>query len=55
MSMESHIAALRQRHAELDEKIQREEAHVAFNSIEVQRMKMEKLHLKEQLERLRHH
>lgn len=55
MNLESRIAALRQRHAELDEKIQKEEAHVAFNSVEVQRMKMEKLQLKEQIERLRHH
>ncbi|WP_084536944.1 YdcH family protein [Azospirillum halopraeferens] len=54
MSVESHIAALRQRHADLDDKIRREETHAAYNSVEVKRMKMEKLHVKEEIDRLSH-
>ncbi|HYG87933.1 MAG TPA: YdcH family protein [Azospirillum sp.] len=54
MNKEAHIAALRQRHSDLDEKIRAEEAHHTYDSIAVARMKAEKLHLKEEIERLCH-
>lgn len=54
MNKESHIATLRQRHADLDTRIREEEAHAAYDTIAVARMKTEKLHLKEEIERLTH-
>lgn len=52
MNKEAHIAALRQRHADLDEKIREEEAHHSYDSVAVSRMKAEKLQLKEEIDRL---
>ncbi|WP_109121806.1 YdcH family protein [Azospirillum sp. TSO22-1] len=54
MNKESHIATLRQRHAELDTRIREEEAHHSYDNVAVSRMKAEKLHLKEEIERLSH-
>lgn len=54
MNKESHIAALRQRHAELDTRIREEEAHHTYDNVAVSRMKTEKLHIKEEIERLSH-
>ncbi len=52
MNKESHIAVLRQRHSELDERIRTEEAHHTYDSVAVARLKTEKLHLKEEIDRL---
>jgi hypothetical protein len=52
MSTESHIAALRQRHTELDQRIHNEEAHPAHDPVEVTRLKQEKLRLKDEIQRL---
>ena len=54
MNKESHIAQLRQRHAELDTRIREEEAHYIYDQIAVSRMKTEKLHIKEEIDRLCH-
>jgi hypothetical protein len=52
MGLESHISSLRQRHAELDRKIQQEESRHFFDSVAVARMKVDKLHIKEEIQRL---
>ncbi|WP_431861910.1 YdcH family protein [Azospirillum sp.] len=54
MNKESHISALRQRHAELDTRIREAESHHSYDNVAVSRMKTEKLHLKEEIERLSH-
>lgn len=54
MNKESHIATLRQRHIELDTRIREEEAHHTYDTIAVSRMKAEKLHIKEEIDRLSH-
>lgn len=52
MSKESHIAALRQRHADLEEKIRREENHSAYDQVAVSRLKAEKLRIKEEIDQM---
>lgn len=47
-----HLKALKKRHADLEEKIRLEQAHAARNEGAVRRMKEQKLHIKEEIERL---
>lgn len=54
MNKESHIAALRQRHADLDTRIREEEAHHSYDNVAVSRLKAEKLHIKEEIDKLSH-
>jgi len=53
MSLQSHLDALKGRHASLDSKIAAEDRRPAPDSAVVARMKVEKLRLKEEMERLR--
>lgn len=53
MSTQSHIEALKGRHASLDNRITAEDARPAPDAGMLTRMKVEKLRLKEELERLR--
>ncbi len=50
--VEAHLKALKKRHAELDEKIHKELTHSARNELSIRRMKEQKLHVKEEIERL---
>lgn len=51
--VEAHLKALQKRHADLDAKIQKESTHSARNELAIRRMKEQKLHVKEEIERLR--
>ena len=55
MSLESRIASLRSKHGVLDERILQEQAHHAPDSILLSRLKSEKLHIKEEIDRLSEH
>jgi len=48
---QAHLKALRKRHADLEEKIRKESAHPARNDQAIRRLKEQKLHIKEQIER----
>ncbi|HEY0832645.1 MAG TPA: DUF465 domain-containing protein [Azospirillum sp.] len=52
MSKESHIAALRQRHTELEEKIRQQESHPAYDQTAVSKLKAEKLRIKEEIDQM---
>lgn len=53
MSLQSHIEALKERHATLDMRITEEDQRPRPDESQLVRMKIEKLRLKEQMERLR--
>ncbi len=53
MSLDSHIDQLRERHAALEARIQDEDQRPRPDPDALTRLKIEKLHLKEQMERLR--
>ncbi len=53
MSLQSHIDALRERHAELELRIAAEDQRPKPDSEALARLKVEKLRLKDELERLR--
>ena len=53
MNLQSHIDTLKERHASLDMRIIEEDHRPRPNDGELVRMKLEKLRLKEQLERLK--
>lgn len=52
MNLESRLAALRNRHAQLDEQILQEQARPLPNSQTLSRMKLDKLYLKEEIARI---
>jgi len=52
MSLQSHIEVLKERHATLDMRITAEDQRPRPDDGELMRMKIEKLRLKEQMERL---
>lgn len=52
MSLESRLAALKRRHAELEQKILEEDHRPLPDSDTLHRLKREKLHLKEEITRL---
>lgn len=52
MSLESRLATLRNRHAMLDEKIRVEQGRPLPDTQTLSRMKLDKLHLKEEIDRL---
>lgn len=54
MSQAAHLQKLEQKHGELDRAIARAHAHHSLSDDEIQRMKKQKLRLKEQIERTRH-
>ena len=53
MSLQSHIEVLKERHATLDMRITEEDQRPCPDGGQLFRMKIEKLRLKEQMERLR--
>jgi hypothetical protein len=55
MSASARLETLRQRHASLDKRIDEEAARPARDADAIARMKLEKLKLKEEMERLRPH
>jgi hypothetical protein len=54
MSLQSHIEVLKERHANLDTRIHEEDCRPRPDDGEISRLKLEKLRLKEEMERLRH-
>ena len=52
MSLQSHIDALKGRHASLESKIEAEDRRPSPDNTALVRMKVEKLRLKEEMERL---
>ncbi len=55
MSLDSHIDQLKERHAALEARITDEDARPRPDSEALTRLKLEKLRLKEEMERLRTH
>ncbi len=53
MSLEAHIRELETRHQRLEEQIDELLAHPSVDDLEIKKLKLEKLHLKEEIERLR--
>jgi hypothetical protein len=53
MNLQSHIETLKQRHASLDMRITEEDHRPRPDDDQIVRMKLEKLRLKDQMERLR--
>ena len=53
MAVEARIAELSQRHAKLEEELASEMAHPSSSDAEITKLKRQKLHLKEEIERLR--
>jgi hypothetical protein len=54
MSLENHIKRLTKEHRELDQQIQTMENTGKFDDEELHTMKKQRLHLKDEIERLRH-
>lgn len=52
MNVESHLDQLRMKHQGLEAAIKKEERHPGADHLHVMALKKEKLHLKEQIERL---
>ena len=53
MSLQSHLDALKERHASLEARISEEDQRPRPDSDALVRLKLEKLHVKEEMERLR--
>lgn len=54
MSLEAHIEALKEKHAVLETKIEAESSRPMPDDALVHTLKREKLHVKDEIERLRH-
>ncbi len=52
MSLDSHLAELRKKHQILSEKIETEQRSPGSDDLSITELKKEKLHLKEEIERL---
>ncbi len=53
MSIESHLVELVRRHQALEREIERERNHPATSDTQIKELKRKKLHLKEEIERLK--
>ncbi len=53
MSIDSHLNELMRRHQAIEEAIFAEESHPAADDIKVHELKRKKLHLKDEIERLK--
>ena len=53
MSVQSHLAELERRHQALDKEIETELLHPSTDELRVKELKRRKLHLKDEIERLR--
>jgi hypothetical protein len=54
MSIDSHLSELVRRHQAIEEAILAEVSHPASDDIKVHELKRKKLHLKDEIERLKH-
>jgi hypothetical protein len=52
MSMSSHLSELRKKHQALSEYIESEQRHPACDDLDIKQLKLQKLHLKEEIERI---
>jgi hypothetical protein len=55
MSLESHVSALRTKHADLDRTLDHEQSRPAPDSVTIKKLKLEKLRIKEEIDRLATH
>ncbi len=53
MSLEAHIRELESKHQKLEDQIADMMNHPSVDDLEIKRLKLEKLHIKEEIERLR--
>jgi len=54
MSMSSHLSELRKKHQALSDVIEEEQRRPSSDDLEVKALKLRKLHIKEEIERLSH-
>jgi hypothetical protein len=54
MTIQAHLAELERRHKALDEAIAEALAHSSSDDLKIVELKRQKLHLKDQIERLQH-
>ncbi len=54
MSIDSHLNELVRRHQAIEEAILAEESHAATDDVKIHELKVKKLHLKDEIEKLRH-
>lgn len=54
MSMQSHLAELEKKHRALEDKIHDAQLHLGADDLEIVELKRRKLHVKDEIERLRH-
>lgn len=54
MSLSSHLTELRKKHEMLSQKIEEEQRSPGANDLHVTELKRQKLHLKEEIERIAH-
>jgi len=54
MSIDSHLNELVRRHQAIEEAILAEESHAAADDVKIHELKVKKLHLKDEIEKLRH-
>ncbi len=54
MSLEAHVNELRKKHQVLSDTIEREQRHPSADDLQINDLKRQKLHLKEEIERLSH-
>ena len=54
MAFENHIESLRKKHAHLDRMLREEEARPGSDDLVLHRLKLQKLSLKDEIERLLH-
>jgi hypothetical protein len=54
MSMSSHLSELRKKHQALSEAIDDEQRKLSSDDLEIKVLKLRKLHIKEEIERLSH-
>lgn len=52
MTLSSHLSELRKRHQALSEMIEAEQKYPASDDLNIKQLKVKKLHLKEEIERL---
>ena len=52
MSVSSHLSELRKKHQALSDHIESEQRQPASNDLDIKQLKLQKLHLKEEIERL---
>ena len=54
MTIEAHMSELERRHRALEREIDNAQSHSSSDDLKIAELKRQKLHLKEEIERLRH-